>query len=158
LHIVAFERFSQFPIKEAAMKMKTIASITFALTFVIAFCWLPLSGQAQGDPFAAKGRKLFGQYCVSCHGNDGKGHGPVASSLKVAPTDLTAIQKQGEKFPFIKVMIAIDGEKTDRAIDAHGTSAMPVWGAVLRRKGGDLEKQSSVYALAKYIESIQGVR
>lgn len=143
------------------MKIKAVASITFALTFMIALYWLPPSGQAQvgqNDPYAAKGRRLFSQYCVSCHGNDGKGHGPVEASLKVPPADLTAIQKQGEKFPFIKVMIAIDGEKTDRAIVAHGTSSMPVWGVVFRRKGGDLEKQSSVYALTKYIESIQAAR
>jgi hypothetical protein len=82
----------------------------------------------------------------------------VEASLKVPPADLTAIQKQGEKFPFIKVLIAIDGEKTDRAIEAHGTSRMPVWGTIFRRKGGDLEKQGDLYALTKYIESIQTAR
>ncbi|HEY7545393.1 MAG TPA: c-type cytochrome [Blastocatellia bacterium] len=94
------------------MKIRTIASITFALAFVVALYWLPTSGQAQNGQdaaFAARGRKLFAQYCVSCHGNDGKGHGPVEASLKVPPADLTAIQKPGEKFPFIKVLIAIDG-------------------------------------------------
>jgi mono/diheme cytochrome c family protein len=142
------------------MKMRVIVSTVFVLACVVALYWLPLSGQAQSqsDGFATKGRKLFAQYCASCHGNDGKGRGPVEASLKTPPADLTAIQKQGEKFPFIKVMIAIDGEKTDRIIAAHGTYDMPVWGTVFRRKGGDLEKQGSVYALAKYIESIQAAK
>jgi mono/diheme cytochrome c family protein len=143
------------------MKIRVIISMVFAFACAVALYWFPLSGQAQvaqNDPFAAKGRKLFAQYCVSCHGNDGRGHGPVEASLKTPPADLTAIQKQGEKFPFIKVMIAIDGEKTDRIIAAHGTYDMPVWGTVFRRKGGDLEKQGSVYALAKYVESIQTVK
>lgn len=110
---------------------------------------------AQRSQEAEKGRKLFNQYCASCHGTDAKGHGPVAPSLKVSPSDLTAIQKAGEKFPFLQVQIAIDGERTERAVAAHGTSRMPVWGTVLRRTSGELEKERDIYLLTRYIESIQ---
>ncbi len=38
---------------------------------------------------AEKGKKLYEQYCLQCHGVDGKGTGPLASSLEHAPADLT---------------------------------------------------------------------
>ena len=42
---------------------------------------------------AASGKEMFTQYCAPCHGGDGKGHGPAASALQVAPTDLTQLAK-----------------------------------------------------------------
>ena len=36
---------------------------------------------------AASGKEMF----TPCHGADGKGHGPAASAMKVAPTDLTQL-------------------------------------------------------------------
>src|SRR5271169_6065957 len=38
-----------------------------------------------------QGSKLYGAYCAVCHGRDAKGSGPMASSLKKAPSDLTRI-------------------------------------------------------------------
>ena len=102
--------------------------------------------------YVIKGKKLFTQYCASCHGQDGKGQGPVAMALKGTPPDLTLLQAPGEKFPFYEVQTKIDGEK---AVAAHGTSRMPVWGTVLRRTQGDLEKEAQIYSLVKYLESIQ---
>lgn len=37
----------------------------------------------------ARGRELYAQQCVSCHGAVGKGDGPAASALKPAPRDFT---------------------------------------------------------------------
>jgi mono/diheme cytochrome c family protein len=36
------------------------------------------------------GEHLFGTYCSPCHGQNGKGGGPVVAVLKVPPADLTA--------------------------------------------------------------------
>jgi mono/diheme cytochrome c family protein len=42
------------------------------------------------DPVAARrGEALFQTYCLVCHGSDGKGRGPAATSLPHAPADLT---------------------------------------------------------------------
>lgn len=44
--------------------------------------------EAMGDP--EKGRAMFQQYCVACHGVSGKGDGPLAKVLTPKPADLTS--------------------------------------------------------------------
>ncbi len=64
--------------------------------------------------------------CASCHGNDGRGHGPVSEQLKVAPADLTILAKKNNGvFPVNAVFETIYGLKV---IIAHGTRDMPIWG------------------------------
>lgn len=107
---------------------------------------------AQKNAKVGEGQKLFMQYCASCHGKDASGNGPVASTLKVAPKNLTRIGKIDGKFPFLRVQETISGETI---IPAHGSSAMPVWGAYLRRNKGESFAKLDLYNLTKYIESIQ---
>ena len=107
---------------------------------------------SQGKGKNAEGKKLFMQYCASCHGADAKGTGPAAPSLKMAPRNLTKIDKVDGKFPFTRVQETISGEGI---IPAHGSSAMPVWGAYLRRNKGENFAKLDLYNLTKYIESIQ---
>jgi mono/diheme cytochrome c family protein len=38
---------------------------------------------------AAKGREIYGMYCMSCHGADGAGKGPAAAALNPKPRDFT---------------------------------------------------------------------
>ena len=38
---------------------------------------------------AAEGKKLYTDYCSSCHGDKGKGDGPAAAALPVKPADHT---------------------------------------------------------------------
>jgi mono/diheme cytochrome c family protein len=138
------------------MKTKLIRGAILAVATALAIASVGVPRNALASmPDVERGRKLFNQNCASCHGTDGKGQGPVAPSLKVSPSDLTTIQKKGEPFPFIPVQIAIDGEKTERSITAHGTNKMPVWGTIFRRTKGELGKEGDIYALTKYIESIQ---
>ena len=42
-----------------------------------------------GDP-VAKGKAAYTTYCSSCHGQGGKGDGPVAAALNPKPRDLTS--------------------------------------------------------------------
>ena len=58
-----------------------------------------------------QGPALYTAYCTVCHGKDGKGGGPMAKSLKVAPLDLTriAIRNRGT-FPMVRMQRIISGE------------------------------------------------
>ena len=137
------------------MKRKAIAIGTLVFSLVLVTGLILSAQTAMAGPqaqYVEKGRKLFNQYCATCHGATAKGEGPVAAALKVGPPDLTAIQQAGEKFPFYRVQTKIDGEKE---VTAHGPSKMPVWGTVFKRTSGELQRHADVYALVKYIESIQ---
>jgi mono/diheme cytochrome c family protein len=103
--------------------------------------------------YAKKGRALFVQYCVSCHGSAAKGDGPAATALKLRPSDLTNMAQEYNGFPSDKVANYIDGEK---ATSAHGSREMPVWGKRFRdAQRGEAAALGEVYALTKYLQSIQ---
>lgn len=92
------------------------------------------------------------KYCASCHGTDATGHGPVAPSLTKQPANLTRIALVDGKFPSYKIEDFIAGESMS---NVHGTREMPVWGSILRRKGGEGLMKLELYNLTRYIESIQ---
>jgi len=100
------------------------------------------------------GSGLYRAYCASCHGVNGKGDGPVASSLRVSVPDLTHIAaREGGSFPADQVRKIIDGRIP---VPAHGSPAMPVWGLEFR---DDIRKQKHVRELidllVDYLRSVQ---
>jgi mono/diheme cytochrome c family protein len=114
-----------------------------------------MSGMSQEKPDAAaakKGHALYTQYCVSCHGEEGKGNGPAASALKVRPPDLTTIGQRNKGFSETKVMDQINGEKF---VVGHGLREMPVWGKRLKDTEGAKQAAGDVSALASYLKSLQ---
>jgi mono/diheme cytochrome c family protein len=100
------------------------------------------------------GQENYKAYCASCHGVAAKGDGPVASTLKVPPADLTRLKANaGGNYPMMHV------EQMIRNADnpAHGSKDMPVWGPVFRKisSGNDAQVQLRITNLAKYIETLQ---
>jgi mono/diheme cytochrome c family protein len=78
------------------------------------------------------GRDLFEFYCATCHGRDGKGHGPVAAALKAPPPDLTQLARDnGGTFPRRRLETFIN-QDSGALVPSHGTSDMPVWGPIFR--------------------------
>ncbi len=68
-----------------------------------------------------RGRKLFEENCVSCHGLTGRGNGPIAARLETLPADLAAM---AGKHP--------DGDFAWKI--AEGRGAMPAWKKILSEK------------------------
>ncbi len=114
---------------------------------------------AQDDPeeqVIAEGKSDFEWHCAACHGESGKGDGPMAKMLIKPPTDLTALAKaNGGKFPFWRVYNIIAGKAH---VHGHETFQMPdFW----KRFGGDekewgfLPPHVRVLELTHYVESLQ---
>jgi mono/diheme cytochrome c family protein len=102
-----------------------------------------------------QGPALYTTYCAVCHGEGGKGDGPMAKSLKTAPPDLTRLAARNRgKFPMERVQKIIASKEQVPA--GHGTREMPVWGPIFSQIVWDQDLgQIRVYNLAKYIQKIQ---
>jgi mono/diheme cytochrome c family protein len=101
------------------------------------------------------GAKIFQQHCASCHGSDGRGHGPAAGALQQPLQDLTLISRNnGGKFPYQQVKEITDGKRSPTA--AHGTREMPVWGPIFHQVESDQDwGEVRLDAVTKYLESLQ---
>jgi mono/diheme cytochrome c family protein len=100
----------------------------YAVAAAIALVAGPASA---ADYVAMPGKDLYLRFCASCHGDSGRGDGPVASSFSVEVPDLTLIARRyGGEFPRDRVARVIDGRYI---IGAHGSRTMPVWGEDLSR-------------------------
>jgi mono/diheme cytochrome c family protein len=104
---------------------------------------------------SVEGTDLYSAYCAACHGKDGRGDGPAAPALKVAPTDLTQLaKKNGGTFAAVAVEQSIMG--AGRPVSAHGTSDMPVWGPIFFSMGQDQALQTMrIKNLARYVGTLQ---
>jgi len=102
-----------------------------------------------------QGPNLYKAYCAVCHGPNGKGDGPMAKSLKTAPSDLTRISSRNNgMFPLAKVRRIISGEEPRSA--GHGTREMPTWGPIFSQVAWDQDLgRVRVDNLARYLESLQ---
>jgi cytochrome c oxidase cbb3-type subunit 3 len=101
----------------------------------------PSAGSAAGataEQQMKEGMRLFTSYCVVCHGETGKGNGPLAHKLKPPPVDLADyehMRKRSDK----DLYRIIEGR------ERHGQHivGMPEWGQILNHK--------QIQALAGYV-------
>ena len=141
-------------VKRLASKLAVGAAALFA-----ALLLAPAMAAAQEPTSTTQstaGATFYQTYCVACHGNSGRGDGPLAASMKRKPSNLTEIAKRnGGLFPSDLVFRTIDGSQPVRG---HGGPDMPAWGdAFMRsREAGDPERSKRVIqALVEYLESLQ---
>lgn len=104
------------------------------------------------------GQEIFQRFCSSCHGESGRGDGPVAATLAVSVPNLTELSRRyGDRFPAQELRETIDGRNL---VIAHGARTMPVWGYEFWwEDGADIEAETTaretIDKLVEYIRSIQ---
>lgn len=109
------------------------------------------------------GESIFMNNCATCHGQRGKGNGPMAEQLVKPPSDLTLLSKNNDgSFPEAEVYQLIDGRRvvvTDegrKAETVHGSQDMPIWGDTFRAIEGDEGAVDELISnLIEYLECIQ---
>ncbi len=116
---------------------------------------------ACAPPPEVTGRALYGEFCVSCHGTEGRGDGPAAGGLDRKPADLTRIAaRNGGTFPLARVISTIDGYTRAR----EDNLTMPEFGVMLEDgplvlvdtgDGIPTPTPERLLALAEYIRTLQ---
>ena len=108
--------------------------------------------------FAAEdtGARLYFNHCAACHGDNGEGTGPVASSMRVTVPNLRSLaQRNGGVFPVDAVTAYVDGRSV---VAAHGDRQMPIWGDVFRGpEQGTAERtvRRRIAAIVDFISMLQ---
>jgi mono/diheme cytochrome c family protein len=101
------------------------------------------------------GTRLFKAHCATCHGETGRGNGPLAEQLRRMPPDLTKFTaRNGGVFPTERVYRIIDG----RGVPSHGDREMPVWGDAFKTARDGLSAESvkaRIDAIVRYLQGIQ---
>lgn len=134
------------------MRLTILAATMLGMAVLVTAC-------ATDEMKITTGRSDYAQFCASCHGPGGEGHGPAAAGLKPQPANLTLLARQnGGQFPRLRVMNRIDGYTMGKS-----DSPMPAFGEMLEGKtvmfdaGDGIETPTPwrLVALQSYIESIQ---
>ena len=120
---------------------------------------LAASACAGQQPDPQPGREIYMGYCVSCHGPQGRGDGPLAGDLALAPANLTQLAAaNGGVFPTTRVMAKIHGYP-----GRYQSDIMPEFGPVLEgpmvmwkdEEGTAVETPQALIDLTAYLVSIQ---
>ncbi|MCP3138231.1 c-type cytochrome [Pyxidicoccus xibeiensis] len=97
-------------------------------------------------PDVPLGRRVFVQRCAVCHGQDGRGGGPAASSMRPRPPDLTTGELKVRSTPAEAPASTEDLTRTVR--DGLANSAMPSFRDVLT--------DEELRAVVRYVQELSG--
>jgi mono/diheme cytochrome c family protein len=98
------------------------------MIFIAALCAVVLSTSliAQAAD-AEQGKKLYGQFCASCHGQSGKGDGAAAAALNPKPRDHTDKDYMSKMSDADMLKVIKNG-----GASIGRSPLMPPWGASLK--------------------------
>lgn len=123
----------------------------------VALAGLVAACAPEAQPTGAAGD--YADYCAACHGPSGRGNGPAAVGMAVAPVDLTMLASENYGvFPKTRVMGQLVGYTMGRS-ESH----MPIY-EVLREgptvmyddgSGQRVATPARLVALADYIQTLQ---
>ena len=126
--------------------------------FVVIALAYACAGAQAADYANYSGQELYRKFCASCHGVSAQGDGSIAKALKTPPSDLTLIARRyGGTFPAKRIEELVDGRVK---VDAHGTSAMPVWGEEFTRSeagkpAAEKDTAAAIHKIVEYLRSVQ---
>jgi mono/diheme cytochrome c family protein len=115
----------------------------FMIVMGFIVCGNVLAETAQ-DKAIKNGREHYKMFCINCHGVNADGKGSLIASLKITPSDLTALKQTGDMCIAERVLKAVSGMHNIPAGQEH---KMPVF-------SGHLES-ITVYEISQYLKSIQ---
>lgn len=126
--------------KWAGLGLVALVAVGFGAFGLLSRPQSPPPPEIAADPLLTKGREVFLDRCVSCHGPQGRGDGPIAKGLSGPPvgnlTDRT--WKHGDAPDQVVAVV-------ERGVTG---TAMPGWGGTL---GPD-----AVRAVAAYVYHLAG--
>lgn len=123
--------------------MKKRIMLFFLIIIGFVGCGNLLADPAQ-DEAIKKGREHYKMFCINCHGFNADGTGPYVESMKITPSDLTALKQTGDICIAERVLKAVSGVHD---IAAGQEQNMPVF-------SGNLAS-ITIYELTQYLKSIQ---
>lgn len=119
------------------------------------------AGMAPADtPATETGKVEYVQACAACHGDSGKGQGPIAKFLTIPVPGLTRLSAGNDGvFPMLDVIHIIDGRT---GVRGHG-GPMPIWGELFKAPlssefgpySAEIMVRGRILSIAYYLESIQ---
>jgi mono/diheme cytochrome c family protein len=130
----------------------------------LALLFLVVSDLGTSSALAQKmtyGEAEYLNSCSVCHGEFGKGDGPLGDELMHRPADLTQLSKRNHgEFPYWHVFEVIDGRFS---VPSHGDREMPVWGRQFLegdqnefgKVGGEAVTEERIHQLTEYVQSLQ---
>lgn len=121
-----------------------------ALLLALAAAQAPGAGaEPAEDPGS---RALYLRYCAACHGADGRGDGPAALEMTPPPADLTRSTLSREAL--------VRAIENGGAVSGHGSSEMPVWGAVFfeAATGGEQAQTSARIKIDALAQEVMRLR
>jgi len=153
IELPAYSALKGLPMDQS--KGWTRPKVTWILPILIMiFVFVGLGQRVRAEEAAIEGRRIYIEYCASCHGLTGEGDGPVARALSTPPANLRLLSDRfGNPLPEDQVARFIDGRAE---VKAHGPRDMPVWG---RRFYAQTHDERAVRAMIRdlvvYLQSLQ---
>jgi mono/diheme cytochrome c family protein len=113
------------------------------ITTILLFVSLLLSSAVMAADVVDKGRAVYAQRCLHCHGEKADGKGHLIDFLKVVPADLTALKSQNKGCVAERVLKAVIG----RHATGNNEHKMPLL--------KDYLSPEEVYFVSEFIKSVQ---
>lgn len=130
----------------------------FAILLAGIACWSAPAIAADGTDQSpiVSGRDEFVWNCAECHGQDGRGKGPLASALIKPPADLTQIAKKNlGVFPDDKIFKIIAGTEN---VMGHQSFQMPKFWERFQNTEGKREYDPAdvrIRAIIEHLKTLQ---